>query len=100
MIPYPKVWTIKASFWVWNFTVNVPNLFKKFFRDSPCLCFTPKRSKEIGGGAWLTINCSLNNSKIWSKEMMWPLGRPLNHCIVVPVNVPMKHLAMDSVYSF
>jgi len=29
--------------------VNSPNMFKEFFRDSPCFCFTPKK---IEGGRW------------------------------------------------
>jgi len=58
----------------------------------PCLCFTLKWSYKIGGLTWLTENCSLNNLENWSKEMMWPSESPLNHCRVVPVNVPMNIL--------
>ena len=72
--------------------MNVPNLFRKFFRDSPRFCFTSKRSKETGGRAWLTMNCSLNNSENLSKKVIWPSGRSLNHCRVVLVNVPMNIL--------
>ena len=48
----------------------------------------PKRSKETSGRAWLTMNCSLNNSENWSKKVRWPSGRPMNHYTVVPMNVP------------
>jgi len=43
MTPCPKVWTIKASSWVWSLTVNALNLFRKSFEGSLCLCFTPKK---------------------------------------------------------
>ena len=92
MIPCPKAWTIKASSWVWRFTTNAPNLFIKSFKGSPCLCFTPKRSKGTSHWTWLTMNCSLNNLENWSKKVMWPFGKPINHCSVVPVNVPINIL--------
>ena len=91
-IPHPKVCTIKASSLVWSFTTNAPNRFRKSFRGSPWYCFTPKRSKETGGGARLNMTCSLNNVENWSNEVMCPSGRPMNQSNVVPANVTMNNL--------
>ena len=91
-IPRPKAFTIRASSFVWSFTTNAPNLFRKSFRGSHCYCFTSKRSKETGGGARLTMNCSLNNVANWSNEVMCQSGRPMNQSSGVPANVPMNSL--------
>ena len=88
----PKACTIRASTLVWSFTNNALNRFRKSFRGSPWYCFTPKRSKETGGGARLTTNYSLNNVANWLNEVMCPSGRSMNQSNVVPANVPMNNL--------
>ena len=65
---------------------------QEVFKGSPCICFTLKRSKGTDGWARLTMNCSLNKAENWSKEVMWPSGRPTNDYSIVPVNVPMNNL--------
>ena len=68
--PRTKAWTIRASSWVLSSTTKTPNQSRKSFKGSSCLCFTSNRSKGTGGGAWLTINCSLKNVENWSNEVM------------------------------
>jgi len=46
----------------------------------------------MGDGAWLTMNCSLNNVKKSSNEAMCLSGRLMNQSNVVPENVPINSL--------
>ena len=90
--PRLKACTIMSSSLVCNFTTSVPNLFRKSFKGSLWYCLTSKRSKETGVGAWLMMNCSLNNVENWWKEVMCPLGRLMNQSNVVHENVPINSL--------
>ena len=80
-----------ASSLVCSFTTSARNWFRKSFKGSPCYCFTSKWSKEMGG-AWLMMNCSLNNVENWSNEVMCPSGRLMNQSNNVPENVLINSL--------
>jgi len=90
--PLVKACTVMASSLVCSFTTCTLNLFKNSFNDSPWYCLTSKRSKEIEGGARLTMYCSLNSVENLSNEVMCPLGRLMNQSNVAPASVPMNNL--------